>query len=62
MEKKYKCEVSLEAEEETIGYIYLTKEQYETVKYAADISNWEVVEMNDWCGSFSIHCDELENN
>lgn len=62
MEKKYKCEVSLAAEEETIGYIYLTKEQYETVKYAADISNWEVVEMNDWCGSFGIHCDELENN
>lgn len=60
MEKKYKCEVSLSAEEETIGYIYLTKEQYETVKYAADISNWEIIEDAEWCGSFSIHCDELE--
>lgn len=60
MEKKYKCEVSLMADDCMVGYIYLTKEQYETVRYAADISNWEIIEDAVWCGSFGIYCDELE--
>ena len=59
--RKYKCEVALAAEDDIAGYVYLTKEQYEAVKYATDISNWEVFERTgDWHGWFNIYCDEIQ--
>lgn len=58
-DKKYKCTVLLSAEDDCEGEIYLTKEQYEAVKYASDIRNWVNVSGGGWCGDFSIWCDDL---
>jgi hypothetical protein len=60
MVKKYKCEVSLNAEEAMSGIVYLTKNEYEIVKRVSDPSTWERVMGGGWCGSFCISCSELD--
>ncbi len=56
----YMCEVWNAAEGFRKGYVYLTKEQYETVKYVSDVNNWNDVSDEGWSGSFGIYCEMLE--
>lgn len=60
MQEKYKCDLSLSAEDNATGYMYLTREEYEIVKKVSNIANWENFEGGGWCGIFSIYCEELE--
>ncbi len=39
--KKYKCEVSLIAEDRMTGVVNLTKKEYETIKRISDPWTWE---------------------
>ena len=55
MAKKYRYEVSLCAEEDTIGTIDLTKKEAELVAWATDPANWNVRSSGNWCGYFSIN-------
>lgn len=60
--KKYRCEVHQSAEEESYGIIYLTKAQYDAVKYVTDTDNWEDKSIAMWSGSFWVYCKELEKD
>lgn len=63
-ERKYKYFVSLSAEDETHGYVKLTKREAEIVSYATNERNWEDKESNLYSGSFYIdleHPVEIEN-
>ena len=59
-EKKYRCEVHQSAEEESHGIIYLTKAQYDAVKYATNTDNWKNASLETWSGSFWVYNKELE--
>lgn len=53
-EKKYKYFVSQSADDETCGYVKLTKREAEVVSYATYERNWEDVQSNPYSGSFYI--------
>ena len=57
MEKKYRYNVSLSAEEERVGTIDLTKKEAEIVYYATSIGNWKNVSGGGYCGYFEIDID-----
>lgn len=59
MNKKYKCDLMVSAEESTTGTMMLTKEEYEIVKRVTDISNWDDLDYGPWSGNFSIEFEEL---
>ncbi len=61
--KKYKYNVSLSADDETSGYIELTKKEAEIVSYATCEDNWKNAKLNPYSGSFYIdlnHPEEVE--
>lgn len=59
---KYKCDLCLSAEDFTCGTMMLTKAEYNTVKRVTNPNNWDDLDANMWSGSFSIECEELEND
>lgn len=59
---KYKCDLCLSAEDFTYGTMMLTKAEYNTVKRVTNPNNWDDLDANMWSGSFSIECEELEND
>lgn len=61
MSKKYKCDLTISAEDYTTGTMMLTAEEYEIVKRVTDIGNWNDLDAEPWSGRFSIYCEELEN-
>lgn len=64
-EKKYKYTVSLSADDETYGYVELTKREAEIVSYATNERNWENKISNPYSGSFYIdleHPVEIEED
>lgn len=54
MEKKYRYNVGLSAEEDFTGTIDLTKSEAAIVAYATDTNNWQNTEGSGWCGTFWI--------
>lgn len=56
-DKKYKYFVSLSADDETCGYVRLTRREAEIVSYATNERNWEDKESNPYSGSFYIDLD-----
>ena len=55
--QKYRYSVSLMAEEDSNGFIELTKAQAELVKFATDTKNWEDAEIKGYSGMFFIDTD-----
>ena len=51
---KFYWKVRQTAEDETTGYVKLTKKEAEIVAYATDCDNWKNVNDNPWSGSFII--------
>lgn len=60
MEKKYKCDLLLSADDYTEGTMMLTKEEYEIVKRVTNKANWDNLDAHHWSGSFIISCEELD--
>ena len=60
MKKLYCCELEYNAEGRCSGYMYLTKQEYETVKKVVNTDNWSDVNDEGWSGSMYIYCKELE--
>ena len=56
----YKCRIWTAAEGVCEGTIYLTRDQYNTIKYAADMRNWKDVSDEGWSGGFGIWCECFE--
>jgi len=56
----YLCDLQYSAEGDCTGYMYLTKQEYETVKKVADTCNWQNVCDEGYAGSLSIYCKKLE--
>ena len=64
-ERKHKYFVSLSADDETCGYVKLTKREAEIVSYATNERNWEDKKSNPYSGSFYIdleHPVEIEQS
>ena len=61
MDKKYKCDLCLFAQDYTWGTMMLTKDEYELVCRITNPANWDNLKANSGSGSFSISCDELDN-
>ena len=60
MEKLYRCTLEYNAEGRCSGYMYLTKQEYETVKKVVNTDNWSDVDDEGWSGRMFIYCEELE--
>ncbi len=58
--KQYLCDLMYSAEGDCTGYMYLTKQEYETVKKVVNTCNWQHVNDDGWSGRLSIYCKELE--
>lgn len=58
MEKKYRYNVCLSAEDVTTGTIDLTKKEAEIIARATNTDNWNNLEWNSYSGSFWI---DIEN-
>ena len=58
MEKKYRYDVALLAEDTTTGTIDLTKKEAELVARVTDTNNWNNLDWNSYSGSFWI---DIEN-
>ena len=58
----YLCDLRYSAEGDCTGYMYLTKQEYETVKKVVNTCNWQNVCDEGYAGSLSIYCKKLEEN
>lgn len=58
----YLCELKYSAEGDCTGYMYLTEQEYETVKKVVNTRNWQHVDDEGYAGSLSIYCKKLEEN
>ena len=56
----YLCDLRYSAEGDCTGYMYLTEQEYETVKKVADTWNWQHVNDEGYAGRLSIYCKKLE--
>ena len=56
----YRCMLEYNAEGRCSGYMYLTKQEYETVKRVVNTDNWSNVDDEGYAGSLSIYCKKLE--
>ena len=56
-EEKYWYMVGTAAEGESHGYVYLTKEEAQIVKYATDEENWKNASFEEYSGCFFIDVD-----
>ena len=56
----YLCDLRYSAEGDCTGYMYLTEQEYETVKKVADTWNWQHVNDEGYAGRLSIYCKALE--
>lgn len=54
---KFYWPVCQAAEGYSTGYVKLTRKEAEIVAFASDQDNWECVEYDAYCGSFSIDLD-----
>ncbi len=60
-QKKYRYRVGIHGEESMEGYISLTPEQADLVKYATDFENWDISEYGCYTGRFVICVDKPYN-
>ncbi len=56
----YLCDLIYSAEGECTGYMYLTEQEYETVKKVVNTCNWNNVDDAGYAGRLSIYCKKLE--
>lgn len=56
----YLCDLQYSAEGDCTGYMYLTKQEYETVKKVVNTCNWQNVCDEGYAGRLSIYCKKLE--
>jgi len=56
----YLCHLMYHAEGECTGYMYLTKQEYETVKKVSNTDNWQQVNDEGYAGRLYIYCKALE--
>ena len=56
----YLCELKYSAEGDCTGYMYLTEQEYETVKKVVNTCNWQHVDDEGYAGRLSIYCKKLE--
>ena len=56
----YLCDLMYHAEGESTGYMYLTKQEYETVKKVSNTDNWQQVNDEGYAGRLYIYCKKLE--
>lgn len=56
----YLCDLRYSAEGDCTGYMYLTEQEYETVKKVVNTCNWHNVEDEGYSGHLSIYCKKLE--
>ena len=57
---RYKCDLVYSAEGECTGYMYLTEQEYKTVKKVVNTCNWHSVDDEGYAGRLSIYCKVLE--
>lgn len=57
---KYRCDLMYSAEGECAGYMYLTEQEYKTVKKVVDTCNWHNVDDEGYAGRLFIYCKKLE--
>ena len=58
--KLYDVELTYMAEDETTGHVYITKEQYEFLKWVTMPQNWKDAKIKPYSGGLWAYCDELE--
>lgn len=56
----YDVELTYSADGITTGRVYITKEQYEFLKWVADPNNWKNLEKEPYSGDLCVYCEELE--
>lgn len=56
----YLCDLNYSEEGECTGYMYLTEQEYETVKKVVNTCNWHNVDDEGYAGRLSIYCKALE--
>lgn len=56
----YLCDLRYSAESDCTGYMYLTEQEYETVKKVVNTCNWQHVNDEGYAGHLSIYCKKLE--
>ena len=56
----YLCDLEYSAEGECTGYMYLTEQEYETVKRVVNTCNWHNIYDEGYAGRLSIYCKKLE--
>lgn len=56
----YLCDLEYSAEGDCTGYMYLTEQEYETVKKVSNTDNWQQVNDEGYAGRLSIYCKKLE--
>ena len=57
---RYDVELAYSAEGITTGWVRLTEQEYEFLKWVTNPSNWEKLEAEPYSGDLSVYCKELE--
>lgn len=58
--KLYEVELTYGAEGMATGYVNITRQEYEFLKWVTNTNNWKDLLKEPYCGYLDVYCEELE--